>query len=318
MKLYCINILFCWSCIEDMKGMNVRNWTEVLTGGARIYRIMRESFCKKLDEMNPFKNLSDTNILTAINVSRNVNPELLIPEEAFRSLIRQLIATFDSPWKQLVTLIYDEMVNALHKVKDPELDKYERLKDFIISRMIEFFSECKKNALIHTENIIEWEDAYINVEHDDIVHLKDIWTMKNVPDSDRLRIYYILDMLNIKKSLFKETLNLNDEIIREEEEKAFERSNNENRNIVDVDRTNVTENNNWINSKSKMERQLRRNFRPLSGWVTLGEYTPRAQEHWRFTRKTMNAYFQLLSHFHNKYKSKGYILQQNKLKGVFA
>ena len=176
-----------------------------------------------------------------------MNPELLIPEAAFRSLIRQLIATFDSPWKQLVTLIYDEMVNALHKVKDPKLDKYERLKDFIISRMIEFFSECKRNALIHVENIIEWEDAYINVEHDDLVHLKDICTMKDISDNDKEKIYYALDMLKIKKTLFNGALKLADHLLEDEHEEFILKN--------DAPQINILEDDNSVNKAKVFEEQ---------------------------------------------------------------
>ena len=111
------------------------------------------------------------------------------------------------------------MVNTLHKIKDTNLEKFERLKDFIITTMIKFFTKWKDNALVFAYSILEWENAHINIDQDDFAHLKSICVMKEVPENKLDIVKHVLKISGIKNlSLFQTVWNFTEEEWRQEDD----------------------------------------------------------------------------------------------------
>ena len=59
------------------------------SGGARINHIFEIEYKKAIQKIDPFDNLSDDDIRTAIKNSGALRPALFVPEGAFEILIKQ-------------------------------------------------------------------------------------------------------------------------------------------------------------------------------------------------------------------------------------
>ena len=157
---------------ELINGTNVQKATDELRGGAKIYATVETSFRDEIDKMDPFTWLTEKEIRTAIANARGVNPELMIPEEAVRILIKQQIPRLDSPCKQFWQLVHDQMVELVSLVEHEQLQKYGKLMNYIIYTMTELLEKYKIKVILMITNIIASESAMINFDHDDFVYLK--------------------------------------------------------------------------------------------------------------------------------------------------
>ncbi|KAF6266399.1 P-loop containing nucleoside triphosphate hydrolase protein [Scenedesmus sp. NREL 46B-D3] len=68
-----------------------------LMGGARIRHIFQEVFARQLRQLDPFRELGDEDVRTAIKNSSGVAGTLLIPQEPFELLVRRSIGRLMSP-----------------------------------------------------------------------------------------------------------------------------------------------------------------------------------------------------------------------------
>ena len=59
--------------------------------------------------VDPFENLTDQDIQTAIKNASAMNPSLFVPEGAFEVLVRQQIVRLLEPSLQCVNQIYEEL-----------------------------------------------------------------------------------------------------------------------------------------------------------------------------------------------------------------
>lgn len=55
-------------------------------GGSRISHIFFEVYCKAVSEIDPFDELTDEDIKTAIRNASSLRPNLFVPEVAFEVL----------------------------------------------------------------------------------------------------------------------------------------------------------------------------------------------------------------------------------------
>ena len=187
---------------ELIQGTNVQKATEELRGGAKINATIDTSFRDVIDNMDPFSCLNDKEIRTAIANARGVNPELMIPEEAVRILIKQQIPRLDSPWKQFCQLVYDEMIKLVTLVEHEQLQKYGKLMNFIIYTMTELLDKYKTRVILMISNIIAAESALINFDHDDFVYLKPYClNEKKIEEHDLVRIE---QNLKVDRSFFED------------------------------------------------------------------------------------------------------------------
>jgi len=94
---------------DMIEGRFVKESTQEFAGGSRINYIFHKIFFHKLEEINPFEYLTDSDIQTAIKNAGALNPSLFVPEGAFEVLIRQQIARLLEPSLQCAQLVYEEL-----------------------------------------------------------------------------------------------------------------------------------------------------------------------------------------------------------------
>ena len=77
-----------------------------LSGGARIAYIFDHSFTERMEALDPFDDLSDDDIFTAIKNSTGAHGALFVPEGSFEQLVRRQIKRLESPVRlQLVAVV---------------------------------------------------------------------------------------------------------------------------------------------------------------------------------------------------------------------
>jgi replication fork clamp-binding protein CrfC len=86
--------------------------TQQLYGGARIAFVFNEVFGARVDSIDPFDNLSDTEIRTAIRNATGPRPTLFLPEMAFEILVRKQIARLQLPVVECVDMVLDELMRV--------------------------------------------------------------------------------------------------------------------------------------------------------------------------------------------------------------
>jgi dynamin 1-like protein len=68
-----------------------------LKGGSRLNYIFYEVYTKAILNIDPFDQLSDEDIKTAIRNASGLRPNLLVPEAAFEILSKKQIKRLESP-----------------------------------------------------------------------------------------------------------------------------------------------------------------------------------------------------------------------------
>ena len=80
-----------------MEGKFVKETASEMMGGSRLSYIFYEVFNKTLNQVDPFENLSDDDLKTAIRNASSLRPNLFVPEVAFEVLSKQQISRLESP-----------------------------------------------------------------------------------------------------------------------------------------------------------------------------------------------------------------------------
>lgn len=73
---------------KKLEGDFVRDITSECQGGARINYIFHKIFRNAVSKIDPFENLSESDIQTAIKNASAMSPSLFVPEQAFEVLTR--------------------------------------------------------------------------------------------------------------------------------------------------------------------------------------------------------------------------------------
>uniref|UniRef100_A0A0N4Z751 dynamin GTPase n=1 Tax=Parastrongyloides trichosuri TaxID=131310 RepID=A0A0N4Z751_PARTI len=100
-----------YNAVIDGTSKNIE--TQELCGGARISYIFHETFSKALFVINPTKQYTEMDILTAMRNSRGLKTSLYIPEECFELLVKQQIKRLEEPSLHCVDLIHEELIRLL-------------------------------------------------------------------------------------------------------------------------------------------------------------------------------------------------------------
>lgn len=137
--------------------------------GARIQIIFQEYFVSDINNLDPFDELTDEDIRTAILNAKALNPSLFIPEAAFELLIRQQINRLLVPSLSCALQIHNELRNMAIYTQITELDRFEKLKDRIGEVVTELLKDCLEPTEKMIRNLIEVELGYINVNHPDVL-----------------------------------------------------------------------------------------------------------------------------------------------------
>jgi dynamin 1-like protein len=154
---------------EMIEGNFVRDCSKYFIGGARINYIFQDIFKKEINNLDPFNNLSDDDIRTAIKNSNGLKPSLFIPEAAFEVLIKQQINRFSNPSLMCVKRVYDELKYIVNSIEIPEINRYKKLEVKIREVMDDVLGKCLEPTNQMIKNLIDIELAYINTSHPDFM-----------------------------------------------------------------------------------------------------------------------------------------------------
>ncbi|KAM0016313.1 putative dynamin GTPase [Helianthus debilis subsp. tardiflorus] len=156
---------FC-SMIE---GKNEEMSTSEIFGGARIHYIFQSVFVKRLEEVDPFEDLTDDDIRTAIHNATGPRSALFVPDVPFEVLIRRQIARLLDPSVQCARFVYHELIKMSHRCMVHELQRFPVLRKRIDDVTGNFLRDGLQPSETMIGHIVEMEMDYINSSHPNFI-----------------------------------------------------------------------------------------------------------------------------------------------------
>lgn len=171
LNAYILNLVskFSQSYKEIIEGLFVNDCNKFFIGGARINFIYQEIFKKEIASIDPFDQLSDDDIRTAIKNSNGLRPSLFIPEVAFEVLVKQQIARLSHPSLLCVKRVHEELKKIVDHISIPEIARFNKLENKIKQVMINVLDRLLDPTNTMIKNLVEIEKSYINTTHPDFI-----------------------------------------------------------------------------------------------------------------------------------------------------
>lgn len=171
LNAYILNLVskFSQSYKEIIEGLFVNDCNKFFIGGARINFIYQEIFKKEIAAIDPFDQLSDDDIRTAIKNSNGLRPSLFIPEVAFEVLVKQQIARLSHPSLLCVKRVHEELKKIVDHISIPEIARFNKLENRIKQVMINVLDRLLDPTNTMIKNLVEIEKSYINTTHPDFI-----------------------------------------------------------------------------------------------------------------------------------------------------
>lgn len=165
--LFILNLIskFNVSYSETITGTSMKQGGVLITGGARIFYIINETFKNKILDINPFDVLTDEDIRTTIYNASGLKPSLFLPENAFELLVKQQIARLLDPCLEICQIIHDELRKIVLQINIPELARFEPFSLRINQTMEKLLKERLKPTVDMVKNLIEVQMGFINTVH---------------------------------------------------------------------------------------------------------------------------------------------------------
>ena len=154
---------------EMIDGNFVQDCNKYFIGGSRINYIFQEIFKKDISNIDPFDELSDDDIRTAIKNSNGLRPSLFIPEAAFEVLVKQQIGRLGHPSLLCVKNVHEELKKIVDHISIPEISRFNKLEAKFKSVMINVLDKLLEPANVMIKKLIEIERSYINTTHPDFL-----------------------------------------------------------------------------------------------------------------------------------------------------
>jgi dynamin 1-like protein len=167
-----LNILqkFQKAYADIIEGRAVQPSSSELEGGARINRIFNTEYKEELEQMSPFDDLSDMDIRTTLLNSTGIRQALFIPESAFEILAKKQVVRLLDPSLRCAERVYQELQDMIyHKMDLPELERFQSLREALMEVVNDLLRKCLKPTIKMITNLVEIEQAYINIQHPDFI-----------------------------------------------------------------------------------------------------------------------------------------------------
>eukprot|EP00878_Enallax_costatus_P013508 GHUV01014123.1.p1 GENE.GHUV01014123.1~~GHUV01014123.1.p1 ORF type:complete len:883 (+),score=283.34 GHUV01014123.1:471-3119(+) len=140
-----------------------------LMGGARIRHIFQEVFGRQLRALDPFRELGDEDVRTAIKNSSGVAGTLLIPQEPFELLVRRSIGRLMGPALTCKELVHEELLKIAEAAAPKDLGRFPVLQRRLATAVIEYIQAGAEPAEKMIRELIACEHEYINTDHPDFI-----------------------------------------------------------------------------------------------------------------------------------------------------
>lgn len=168
------NLIFKFTNIyaSSVKGCSINIKADGLYGGARIHSIFKGSFAEELKSIDPLNGLTKSSIITAIDNSNGINPELLVPRAAFELLAISQVEQFRYPSLNCVELVHEELNNIAQSCLEDDslqLEHYPKLKTVIGDVVSQLLQHRLPTTNENVEIFIDYQKAYINTSHPDFI-----------------------------------------------------------------------------------------------------------------------------------------------------
>ncbi|KAF8057938.1 DRP3A [Scenedesmus sp. PABB004] len=140
-----------------------------LMGGARIRHIFQEVFGRQLRTLDPFRELGDEDVRTAIKNSSGVAGTLLIPQEPFELLVRRSIGRLMSPALACKELVHEELLKIAEAAAPRDLGRFPALRRRLAAAVLEYIQAGAEPAEKMIRELVACEHDYINTDHPDFL-----------------------------------------------------------------------------------------------------------------------------------------------------
>mmetsp|Transcript_6777 Transcript_6777/g.12439 ORF Transcript_6777/g.12439 Transcript_6777/m.12439 type:complete len:420 (+) Transcript_6777:1-1260(+) len=142
-----------------------------LCGGSRISDIFHNVFARSLHRIQPFDDLTDHQIRTAILNATATKPSLFVTEDSFQLLVKRQIARLKTPSVQCSELVYDELrrIAAQCEALTPDLNRFSKLKDKLSDATRDLIRSKLEPTKMMIANLINIELSYIKTTHPNFI-----------------------------------------------------------------------------------------------------------------------------------------------------
>lgn len=174
--------------LKDLiQGDNCNCDDEKYKGGSLIDQIFKYYTEKKINELDPFKNLTNKRIFIEMKKSKGLNPQLFIPEEACRDLIKKNIELFLEPSITCAEKVHKVLHQAINEVMPERLEHMQNLNEFLqdtVEKLLETnFEYCKT----YIEDYIDSEKSYINYDDENFCLIKPFIRTSEDPEPEEIQ-----------------------------------------------------------------------------------------------------------------------------------
>lgn len=167
-------------------GKTIKKYSDQVQGGSRINTILYNIYVKGIQEYKGASRLTTTEIKSAILNCSGINSPLIVSEQAFYTLVKDLILDLKNPSLCCAQEIYEEMRQILYSMEFPELKNYGNIVNALRQEMENLLEETLKPTESTIKTLFEIELTHINVKHPDFQDCHDSLKrlyFNNVPTS---------------------------------------------------------------------------------------------------------------------------------------
>lgn len=161
---------FCNEYKSVLEGQGRDVSSQELSGGARISYVFHEVFTNGIKVLDPYDQISDSDIRTVLHNSSGEMPALFVSSRPFVFLMKHQARRFEEPSMKCIQLIYDELVRILNTIMaKAEFQRYPALRSQINHVFVQYLRRSLVPTRALVKNLVDMEANYINTGHPDLI-----------------------------------------------------------------------------------------------------------------------------------------------------
>lgn len=138
--------------------------TDHVPGSVRIVHVFEDVFARDLNAINPIENLSHQDILIAIRRSGGTESKFIIPEVAFRDLVKTQIKRLELPAINCAENVYVEMrkiIDLCVAQSFVEMRRFPRIREAIVALVEDMLKQQLAEVKSMLKKYVEVEASYV-------------------------------------------------------------------------------------------------------------------------------------------------------------